>query len=125
MSASSLSSKFEILRELPKEKVNVITALKNNLSKLKGKNTVDNAAQMSDATIMAPGMYKLDQIILAPRVKNNMETHEYYLKHTMEQADILREGLKEKPSTRAYSVSKPFRQYKDDRNLSGEQPSSK
>ncbi|GJV96547.1 retrovirus-related pol polyprotein from transposon TNT 1-94 [Tanacetum coccineum] len=36
-------------------------------------------------------MYKLDLIILAPKVKNNREAHEYYLKHSMEQAAILRE----------------------------------
>ncbi|GJW74880.1 retrovirus-related pol polyprotein from transposon TNT 1-94 [Tanacetum coccineum] len=36
-------------------------------------------------------MYKLDPVILAPRDENNRETHIYYLKHTMKQADILRE----------------------------------
>nr|GEY06812.1 hypothetical protein [Tanacetum cinerariifolium] len=66
-------------------------SIKNNLRKLKGNDTVDNIAQMSSATTMASGMYKLDLIILAPRVKNNRETHEYYLKHTMEHAAILRE----------------------------------
>ncbi|GJT98348.1 retrovirus-related pol polyprotein from transposon TNT 1-94 [Tanacetum coccineum] len=35
----------------------------------------------------------LDPIILAPKVKNNREAHEYYLKHTMEQAAIVRELL--------------------------------
>ncbi|GJS75196.1 integrase, catalytic region, zinc finger, CCHC-type containing protein [Tanacetum coccineum] len=33
---------------------------------------------------------KLDPVILPPKDKNNNETHEYYLKHTMEQAAILR-----------------------------------
>nr|GEZ02057.1 copia protein [Tanacetum cinerariifolium] len=42
--------------------------IKNDLRKLKGKDTVDNAAQMSNATTMAPGMYKLDPIILVPQV---------------------------------------------------------
>ncbi|GJY28006.1 integrase, catalytic region, zinc finger, CCHC-type containing protein [Tanacetum coccineum] len=74
------------------EKVFVITTLKNDLRKLKGKDKVDNAAQMLNATTMAPGMYKLDLIILAPQVKNNKESHKYYLKHTMEQAAILREN---------------------------------
>nr|GEW42974.1 hypothetical protein [Tanacetum cinerariifolium] len=55
-------------------------------------NESDNAAQMSNATTMAPKMYKLDPIILALHVKNNKETHEYYIKHTMEQAVILREN---------------------------------
>nr|GEU60533.1 retrovirus-related Pol polyprotein from transposon TNT 1-94 [Tanacetum cinerariifolium] len=39
---------------------------------------------------MASRMYKLDPIILDPQVKNNKEAYEYYLKHTMEQAAILR-----------------------------------
>ncbi|GKA38466.1 retrovirus-related pol polyprotein from transposon TNT 1-94 [Tanacetum coccineum] len=50
--------------------------------------------RMLNATTMAPGMYKLDPIILAPQVKNNKESHKYYLKHTMEQAAILREVLR-------------------------------
>ncbi|GJW76013.1 retrovirus-related pol polyprotein from transposon TNT 1-94 [Tanacetum coccineum] len=37
------------------------------------------------------GMYKLDPVTLAPKDKNNREAHIYYLKHTMEQAIILRE----------------------------------
>ncbi|GJW42478.1 retrovirus-related pol polyprotein from transposon TNT 1-94 [Tanacetum coccineum] len=36
-------------------------------------------------------MYKLNPVTLAPKVKNNREAHEYYLKHTIEQAAILRE----------------------------------
>nr|GEW93894.1 integrase, catalytic region, zinc finger, CCHC-type, peptidase aspartic, catalytic [Tanacetum cinerariifolium] len=51
------------------------------------KDIVDNA------TTMALGMYNIDPIILAPKVKNNREAHEYYLKHTIKQAAILRELL--------------------------------
>ncbi|GJU61360.1 hypothetical protein Tco_1243195, partial [Tanacetum coccineum] len=63
-------------------------SIKNDLKKLKGKDIVDNAAQMSNAATIAPGMYKIDPVILTPKVKNNKEAHEYYLKHTMEQANI-------------------------------------
>ncbi|GJW01323.1 retrovirus-related pol polyprotein from transposon TNT 1-94 [Tanacetum coccineum] len=70
-------------------------SIKNDLRKLKGKDIVDNATQVSNATTIAPGMYKLDPVILAPKVKNNREAHEYYLKHTMEQAAILRELIQE------------------------------
>ncbi|GKA55509.1 hypothetical protein Tco_0754581 [Tanacetum coccineum] len=63
-----------------------------------GKDIVDNAAQVSNATTIAPGMYKLDPVILAPKVKNNREAHEYYLKHTMEQAAILREVVEQAKS---------------------------
>ncbi|GJT42464.1 retrovirus-related pol polyprotein from transposon TNT 1-94 [Tanacetum coccineum] len=77
------------------EKVFVITALKNNLRKLKEKEIDNNAAQMSNVATIAPGMYKLDPVILAPKVKNNREAHEYYLKHTMEQAAILRKVVEQ------------------------------
>nr|GEU37473.1 hypothetical protein [Tanacetum cinerariifolium] len=72
------------------EKVFVITTLKNDLRKVKGKDIFDNASQVSKATTTALGMYKLDPVTLAPKDKNNWETHIYYLKHTMEQAAILR-----------------------------------
>ncbi|GKA64272.1 hypothetical protein Tco_0763878 [Tanacetum coccineum] len=65
--------------------------IKNDLRKLEGKDIADNATQVSNATTIALGMYNLDLVILAPKVKNNKEAHEYYLKHTMEQAAILRE----------------------------------
>ncbi|GJT16061.1 retrovirus-related pol polyprotein from transposon TNT 1-94 [Tanacetum coccineum] len=97
--------------------------------KLKGKDIVDNAAQVSNATTIAPRMYKLDPVILAPRDTNNRETHIYYLKHTMEQASILKEIVEQakslnhldsasyialKPSTSA-SGSKPSGNTKNDR----------
>nr|GFA84908.1 hypothetical protein [Tanacetum cinerariifolium] len=91
-----------------REKVFVITTLKNNLRKLKRKDVVDNGSQMSNATTIAPGMYKLDPIILAPQVKNNTKTHEYYLKHTTKQA------ARSKPSTSA-SGSKTSCNTKNDR----------
>ncbi|GKD10266.1 hypothetical protein Tco_1189951 [Tanacetum coccineum] len=89
-SASSLV-KTEAPWELPKEKVFVITALKIDLRKLKGKDIGDNVSLVSNATTIAPEMYKLDPVTLAHKDKNNRETHIYYLKHTMEQAAILKE----------------------------------
>ncbi|GJU84847.1 hypothetical protein Tco_1292393 [Tanacetum coccineum] len=80
------------------EKVFVITTLKNDLRKLKGKDIVDNAAQMLNATNIDPGMYKLYLVPLAPMVKNDRESHIYYLKHTMEQAAILREIVEQAKS---------------------------
>ncbi|GJS54387.1 hypothetical protein Tco_0627749 [Tanacetum coccineum] len=67
---------------------------------LEHRDIVDNAAQVSNATTIAPGMYKLDPVILAPRDTNNRETHIYYLTHTMEQATILREIVEQ-----AYSLN--------------------
>ncbi|GJT89525.1 hypothetical protein Tco_1078370 [Tanacetum coccineum] len=73
------------------DSVNYVEIIKNDLRKIKGKDIVDNAAQVSKATTIAPRMYKLDPVTLAPKDKNNRETHIYYLKHTMEQTAILRE----------------------------------
>ncbi|GJY22342.1 retrovirus-related pol polyprotein from transposon TNT 1-94 [Tanacetum coccineum] len=88
------------------EKVFVTTALKNDLRKFKGKDIVDNAAQASNATTIAPGMYKLDLVTLAPKDKNNRKTHIYYLKHTMEHAAILRTCLDiHKPSEKLVVVT--------------------
>ncbi|GJZ37455.1 hypothetical protein Tco_0583646 [Tanacetum coccineum] len=77
------------------DKVFVITSLKNDLRKLKGKETVENAAQIPIATTVAPGMFNLDLDPLAPRLLQNKEAHVYYLKHTQEQADILRGIVKQ------------------------------
>ncbi|GJW72286.1 hypothetical protein Tco_0129203 [Tanacetum coccineum] len=74
--------------ELEHSVVFVITSLKNDLRKLKGKE-VENASQIPIATTVAPGMFKLDLDPLAPRLLQNREAHIYYLKHTQEQADIL------------------------------------
>ncbi|GJR18458.1 retrovirus-related pol polyprotein from transposon TNT 1-94 [Tanacetum coccineum] len=72
--------------------------IKNDLRKFKGKDIVNNAAQVSNATTIAPGIYKLDTVTLAPKDKNNRQTHIYYLKHTMEQAAILREIVEQAKS---------------------------
>ncbi|GJX23143.1 hypothetical protein Tco_0227588 [Tanacetum coccineum] len=83
------------LKHQLQDKVFVITSLKNDLRKLKGKETVENAAQIPVATTVALGMFKLDLDYLAPRLLQNREAHIYYLKHTQEQADILRGIVKQ------------------------------
>ncbi|GKB76796.1 hypothetical protein Tco_0943691 [Tanacetum coccineum] len=92
------TSSTPVKTSVPKEKVFVITALKNDLKKLKGKDIVDNVAQVSNTNTIAPGMCKLDPITLALKDKNNMEAHIYYLKHTIEQAANLREIVKQAKS---------------------------
>ncbi|GJS97743.1 retrovirus-related pol polyprotein from transposon TNT 1-94 [Tanacetum coccineum] len=66
--------------------------------KLKGKDIGNNVALVSNATTIAQGMYKLDPVTLAPKDKNNREAHIYYLKHTMEQVDILKEIVEQAKS---------------------------
>ncbi|GJV95945.1 hypothetical protein Tco_1547522 [Tanacetum coccineum] len=70
------------------EKDLVITALKDELRKLKGKDLADNV--VTKHTI-APEMLKIDVEPIAPRLLNNRTAHSDYLRHTQEQAAILRE----------------------------------
>ncbi|GJY88385.1 hypothetical protein Tco_0503013 [Tanacetum coccineum] len=69
-----------------------------NQKKFKGKDIVDNVAQVSNATTIALWMYKIDPVTLAPKDKNNRVTYIYYLKHTIEQAAILREIVEQAKS---------------------------
>nr|GEV12155.1 hypothetical protein [Tanacetum cinerariifolium] len=84
------SAEHEDLKAQIQDKVFVITSLRNDLRKLKGKTTVNNAAQIPSATTVVPGMFKLDLEPLAPKLMHNRESHIFYLKHTQDQADILR-----------------------------------
>ncbi|GJR42780.1 retrovirus-related pol polyprotein from transposon TNT 1-94 [Tanacetum coccineum] len=94
------------------EKVFVITALKNDLRKLKGKEIADNAAQMSNAATIALGMYKLDPVILAPKLIQELRG---YVRDTC--PDIHKARVN--PSTSA-SGSKPSSNTKNDRILNSD-----
>nr|GEZ48897.1 hypothetical protein [Tanacetum cinerariifolium] len=84
------SGKNEDLKAQIQDKVFVITSLKNDLRRIKGKEIVDIAAQKPSANTIVPGMFKLDLETLAPRLLQNRLIHLEYLKNTQEQADILR-----------------------------------
>ncbi|GKB67476.1 hypothetical protein Tco_0928888 [Tanacetum coccineum] len=66
------------------EKVFVTTTLQNELRRLKGKNVLDNANTITNATTITPGMFKLDLDPLAPRLLKNRDAHIDYLKYTQE-----------------------------------------
>nr|GFA17659.1 hypothetical protein [Tanacetum cinerariifolium] len=70
------------------EKVLVITALKDTLSKLKGKVVVNEAVTFHP---IDPELLKIDVVPLAPKLRNNRTTHNDYLKHTQEETATLRE----------------------------------
>ncbi|GJW16661.1 retrovirus-related pol polyprotein from transposon TNT 1-94, partial [Tanacetum coccineum] len=73
------------------DKVFVITSLKNDLRKSKGKEIVENVVHIPSATTFAPKMFKLDLEPLPPRLLQNREVHITYLRNTQEQANILQE----------------------------------
>ncbi|GKA23939.1 retrovirus-related pol polyprotein from transposon TNT 1-94 [Tanacetum coccineum] len=69
------------------DKVFVITSLKNNLRKLKGKEIVHNVVQIPIATTIAPHMFKFDIEPLSHRLKNNRDAHDDYIKKTIDNTD--------------------------------------
>ncbi|GKC94424.1 retrovirus-related pol polyprotein from transposon TNT 1-94, partial [Tanacetum coccineum] len=66
----------------------VITTLKDELRKLKGKDLADNVVTKHTISLE---MLKIDVEPIAPRLLNNRIAHSDYLRHTQEQAAILRE----------------------------------
>nr|GEW42135.1 hypothetical protein [Tanacetum cinerariifolium] len=73
------------------EKVLVITALKETLSKLKGKAIVNEAATLHP---IDPELLKIDVAPLALKLRNNRTAHTDYLRHTQEETATLREIVK-------------------------------
>nr|GEW89655.1 retrovirus-related Pol polyprotein from transposon TNT 1-94 [Tanacetum cinerariifolium] len=74
-----------------REKVLVITALKDTLSKIKGKAIVNEALTLHP---IDPELLKTNVSPLAPRLRNNRTAHYDYLKHTQEETATLREIVK-------------------------------
>ncbi|GJR00775.1 hypothetical protein Tco_0523759 [Tanacetum coccineum] len=112
----------EDLKAQIQDKVFVITSLKNNLQKLKGKEIVENVVHTPSATTIAPGMFKLDLVPLPPRLLQNRDAHIDYLRHTQEQVNTLREIVEQAKTKQpldkeldfAYK-SKPLDNKKNDR----------
>ncbi|GKC65322.1 retrovirus-related pol polyprotein from transposon TNT 1-94 [Tanacetum coccineum] len=102
------------------EKVLLITALKDDLRKLKGKALADNA--VTKHTI-DPEMLKIDVEYLNPRLLNNRSAHSDYLKHTQEEAAILREIVEQGKSQNPLNTSLDSA-LKPSTSASGSQPSS-
>ncbi|GJX01157.1 hypothetical protein Tco_0185070 [Tanacetum coccineum] len=70
------------------EKVLVITDLKDDLRKLKGKALVDNDVTKHPSD---PEMLKIDVEPITPKLLNKKTAHSAYIKHTQEEATVLRD----------------------------------
>ncbi|GKE86816.1 hypothetical protein Tco_1560558, partial [Tanacetum coccineum] len=70
------------------EKVLVITALKNDLKKLKGKDLVDNDITKHPSD---PKILKIDVEPITPKLLNKQTAHSAYIKYTQEEATVLRD----------------------------------
>ncbi|GJT34315.1 retrovirus-related pol polyprotein from transposon TNT 1-94 [Tanacetum coccineum] len=101
------------------EKVLVIIALKDDLRKLKGKALVDNEVLKHPSD---PEMLKIDVEYLNPRLLNNRLAHSDYLKHTQEEAAILKEIVKQGKSQNPLNTSLESA-LKPSTSASGSQPS--
>ncbi|GJW58807.1 hypothetical protein Tco_0105538 [Tanacetum coccineum] len=75
-----------------REKDLFITTLKNELRKHKGKDLANNVATKHT---IALEMLKVDVEPISPKLLNNRTTHYDYLRHTQEQAAILREVVEQ------------------------------
>nr|GEV53283.1 putative ribonuclease H-like domain-containing protein [Tanacetum cinerariifolium] len=84
-SPSKRPTKVEVPKELPKVSM-------DELKKLKEKALVDNVVT---TYYIAPKMLKVDVELIAPKLLNNMIVHSDYLRHTQEQAAILREVVEQ------------------------------
>nr|GEX20758.1 hypothetical protein [Tanacetum cinerariifolium] len=90
----SVSPQQYIFKCSLQEKVFAIASLKNKLRKLKGKSVVDTAVSKSYAVTIAPGMFKINLEPLASKLLKNKDAHIDYIKETHENANILRELVK-------------------------------
>ncbi|GKB74590.1 hypothetical protein Tco_0936002, partial [Tanacetum coccineum] len=70
------------------EKVLVITALGDDFKKLKGKALVDNDVTKHS---IDPKLLKIDVEPITPKLLNNRTAHSAYIKHTQEEAAVLRD----------------------------------
>nr|GFB59001.1 hypothetical protein [Tanacetum cinerariifolium] len=71
-----------------KEKVLVITALKEQLNKLKGKAVLTEAVSLNP---IDPALLQVDVAPLVPKLRKNRTAHTDYIRHTQEEAATLRE----------------------------------
>nr|GFB41189.1 hypothetical protein [Tanacetum cinerariifolium] len=71
-----------------KEKVLVITALKEQLNKLKGKAVLTEAVSLNP---IDPELLKVDVALLVLKLRKNRTTHTDYIRHTQDEAATLRE----------------------------------
>ncbi|GJV98582.1 retrovirus-related pol polyprotein from transposon TNT 1-94 [Tanacetum coccineum] len=97
----------------------IITTLKNDLRKLKGKALVDN--DVTKHTI-DPEILKMDVETISPKLLNNRTAHSDYLRHTQEQAAILREVVEQGKSQNPLNNSLDSA-LKPSTSASGSQPS--
>ncbi|GJY06006.1 retrovirus-related pol polyprotein from transposon TNT 1-94 [Tanacetum coccineum] len=79
---------ISVLNASLQEKVLVITTLKDDLRKLKGKSLVDNVVTKHTSD---PEMLKIDVEPITPKLLNKRTANSAYIKHTQEEAVVLKD----------------------------------
>nr|GEY85829.1 hypothetical protein [Tanacetum cinerariifolium] len=87
------SAEVSDLNATPQEKVLVITALKKQLNKLKGKAVLTEAVSLNP---IDPELLKVDVTPLVPKLRKNRTAHTDYIRHTQEEAATLRKIVESK-----------------------------
>ncbi|GJU44944.1 hypothetical protein Tco_1202210 [Tanacetum coccineum] len=82
------SAEISDLNARLQENILVITALRDDLRKLKGKALVDNAVTKH---AINPKTLKIDVEPITPKLLNNRTAHSTYIKHTREEAAVLKD----------------------------------
>nr|GEW94050.1 hypothetical protein [Tanacetum cinerariifolium] len=82
-----------LIDEVTEEKVLVITALKEQLNKLKGKAVITEAVSLNPIDLE---LLKVDVTPLVPKFRKNRTAHTDYIRHTQEEAATLREIVESK-----------------------------
>ncbi|GJW22340.1 hypothetical protein Tco_0032962 [Tanacetum coccineum] len=77
------------------EKVFTITALKDELRKLKGKGVIACRESVNNPKVIAPVVHKVESEPLSSKLKNNREAHVDYIRITKENTDTLRDVVKQ------------------------------
>ncbi|GKE16975.1 hypothetical protein Tco_1424552, partial [Tanacetum coccineum] len=77
-----------------------IANLRKHIESLKRKNVIEKDATLNKAKVISPEMFKLDLEPSSPKVLKNRDAHIDYIKHTQENADILRGLVKHARSLR-------------------------
>nr|GEV90790.1 hypothetical protein [Tanacetum cinerariifolium] len=106
------SAKISDLNASLQKKVLVITALKESLSKLKGKDVVNEAVPLHS---IDPELLKIDVAPLALKLHKNRTAHTDYIRHTLEEAATLREIVERVNLLSSASGSKSQDNTKNDR----------
>nr|GEY83631.1 hypothetical protein [Tanacetum cinerariifolium] len=99
------------------EKVLVIAALKETLSRLQGKAIVNEAVSLH---YIDPELLKIDVAPLAPKLRNNRTGHTDYLRNTQEETATLREIVESKRLVNPLNTSLDYAYSGCSKNMTGD-----